>query len=176
MLVLRIRAHDQLKFSAASHWSSCGPLTAAGDTAPTNIDWAAVRQQNLPKPPRFSIGGLVVSGLSFLAALMIVINGPPLLAAVTLWLGTAIALLIWTFGRPRRWWQGVATWFGGGFAGYALGFLPLALQTFAGLSFVAVFFLIGVGLLWLGFKRFKKQPGTAADEAKMSPEEKVKLA
>jgi hypothetical protein len=119
---------------------------------------------------------LVVSGLSFLALLMMVINGVPLLAAVTLWLGAALSMLIWTFGRPRRWWQGVAAWFGGGFAGYAIGFLPLALPSFAGLSFVAVFFLIGVVLLWLGFRRFKKQPAGTTVQGEISPGEKVKLA
>ena len=170
MFVLWIHAHRHARRAAVYRSNVRGPLVTAGDSAPANVDWAALRQQNLPKPPRFSIGGLVVSGCSFLATLMMAINGAPLLAAITLWLGTAIAMLIWALGRPRRWWQGVATWFGGGFAGYTIGLLPLVQSSSAGLSFVAVFFLVGVGLLWLGFKRFKKQPATALDEAGMNPE------
>jgi len=86
---------------------------------------------------------------------MIVINGGPGVFAVTLWLGTAAALGTWTFGRPRPWWQGVAAWFGGGFVGYAIGFLPVALPAPGGIWVVAVFFLLGVGLLWLGFRTLK---------------------
>ncbi len=100
-----------------------------------------------------------------LALLMMMINGMPLFAA-GLWLGAGIALSIWTFGRWRPWWQGLSTWFGGAFAGHAVGFLGLTRGNAAALSFVAVFFLVGVFLLWLGFRTLKKRDGAPPIETR----------
>jgi hypothetical protein len=111
----------------------------------------------------------VVSGCSFLALLMMLINGVPLFAA-GLWLGAGIALLLWTFGRHRPWWQGIVTWIGGAFAGHAVGFLGLTRGVAAGLLFVAVFFLIGVALLWLGFRKLKKRDAGDANREEMNSE------
>lgn len=90
---------------------------------------------------------------------MMVINGVPGLFAITLWLSAGIAIFVWALGPPRRWWQGVAAWFGGALAGHSVGFLPLTPPTAAGISIVVVFFAMGIALVWLGFRTLKRAHG-----------------
>lgn len=114
---------------------------------------------------RFNKGGFIATGIGVLMLVAMEVFDSSLIfysffdnkyvneGSLAMALCATLTLLVWSFGTPRRWWQGVLAGIGGAFLPMfliALGVFPRSIDITLW-TFVTAF--LSLPLLWFGFKR-----------------------